>query len=295
VRERLRSLPVIGTALAVQERYGQVGGGALAQGIALAGFLSLFPLLLVAIAVAGYLSAGDAGWIDEIVGELGLTGTAADTLRTMLRHAEDSRRAASVIGLLGLLWSGLGVVAAVQRMIDRTWQATGRGLRDKLVALGWLAGAAAVFVASFGLSALLNVLPGALAPLGIAAGIGLNFVLFLWTFKALGRQLTGWGELLRGALLCGIGFEVLKIVGAVYVPRLVASSSSLYGPLGVVFAILAWLAFFGQLLTYGSVLNVVNHEAGHGTVVVQLEVPKVDGRVPLTADRSGSVTEVVTA
>ena len=45
----------------------------------------------------------------------------------------------------------------------------------------------------------------------------------------------------RGA----IGLEVLKLVGTVYVPRAVASSSALYGSLGVVFAILAWLAIGG--------------------------------------------------
>ena len=38
-----------------------------------------------------------------------------------------------------------------------------------------------------------------------------------------------------------VGIEVLKLVGGIYVPRAVASSSALYGSIGIVFAILAWL------------------------------------------------------
>ena len=45
-------------ALSVHERFGAIGGGPLSSSIALATFLSLFPLLLVLIAVVGFLSAG---------------------------------------------------------------------------------------------------------------------------------------------------------------------------------------------------------------------------------------------
>ena len=86
-----------------------------------------------------------------------------------------------------------------------------------------------------------------------------------------------------------VGFEVLKLVGSIYVPRLVASSSALYGSLGVVFAILAWLLFFGRLIVYSSVVNVVRWEEDHGTVTVDLPVPKMPGEVPTEATRAGEI------
>ena len=47
--------------------------------------------------------------------------------------------------------------------------------------------------------------------------------------------------------------------------------SSLYGPLGVVFAILAWLALFARLLVYATTLNAVpvsyTHLRAHETVL----------------------------
>ena len=88
-----------------------------------------------------------------------------------------------------------------------------------------------------------------------------------------------------------VGFEILKVVGAIIVPRAVASSSALYGSLGVVFAVLAWLLVYGRLIVYGAVLNVVRYEKGAGTVTVEIEVPRIDGEVPLTTNRGGAVDE----
>lgn len=84
--------------------------------------------------------------------------------------------------------------------------------------------------------------------------------------------------------------EILKVVGGIYVPRAVASSSQLYGTLGVVFAILAWLLFFGRLILYSTVLNVVLHERRAGTVVTTIEVPAQRGVQPNDdVTRSGRV------
>ena len=49
---------------------------------------------------------------------------------------------------------------------------------------------------------------------------------------------------------------MLKIAASVVVPRMVASSE-LYGPVGVVFAVLAWLLLFGRLVVYAAVVEVV--------------------------------------
>lgn len=291
MKERLEQMPVIGVLIRIQERFGEVNGTALANGIALQTFLSLFPLLLVAIAIAGFVSAGDATFSGDVIRELGLTGEASQNLRDALKNAEESKEAASVLGAAGLLYSGLAVVGAIQRSIDRVWQTHGEGLKDKLKALAWLLGAVVIFIASFALSVLLNVLPGFLAPLSIVAGLAVNVGLFLWTFTALGRLPIGWRALLPGAVMCAVGFEILKVLGSVMIPRLVANSSALYGSLGIVVAILAWLAFFGRLLVYGAVVNVLRWEGGHGTVQVPLEAPRVDNAIAVSADRSGAVVD----
>jgi membrane protein len=120
-------------------------------------------------------------------------------------------------------------------------------------------------------------LPGYVAPLGIVVALGVNFLLWAWTSKVLPNTRIPWRAVLPGSLFAALGLEALKAIGAFYVPRMVESSSQLYGTLGVVFALLAWLFFFGRLIIYSAVLNVVLWERDSGTVRVVTEVPAQPG------------------
>ncbi len=293
MKERLATVPVLGWLLRVQERFGEVRGTALANGIALQAFLSLFPLLILAISVVGFLADGDVTFAGDLIDSLGIPPEQqlAEDLRNAIETAKKSKGTTGAIGLGSLLWSGLNVVVALQRSVDSTWQTFGKGLKDKLRAVGVVFGAGLVFAGSFALSALINFLPGFFAPLSIVAGLAVNVALFLFLFVALGRVHTGWRAMLPGALFCAIGFEILKLVGTIYVPRLVANSSALYGSLGVVVAALLWLAFFGRLVVYGSTINVIQWETAHGTLKVPIEVPRVDTQIALESNRSGAVTD----
>ena len=280
-------------ATSVHERFVAIGGGPLSSSIALASFVTLFPLLLVIIAVIGFVSSGDSEFASSLVRDLGLEGRAAEVVQDSIDTAEGSRRAASVVGLLGLLWSGLGVVGSLTRALNAAWQAKGRGMVDRLYALRWLAGAGALFLITAALGPLLRWAPGPVKPLTVLAGLIVTTVLFLWTYSSLGNSNVGWRVHLPGALLVAVGIEILKVIGAVVVPAAVASSSALYGSLGVVFAVLAWLLVYGRLIVYGAVLNVVRYERGAGTVTVEIEVPRIEGVVPLTTTRGGAVDEMV--
>jgi membrane protein len=279
------------TAMSVHERFGEIGGGPLSSSIALATFLSLFPLLLVMISVVGFVSSGNADFTSDVISELGLQGEAADVVESAIATAEDSKRAASVIGLVGLLWAGLAVVGAMLAAFNAAWQVLGRGLLDRAFALAWFVAAGSLFLATFALGPALSWLPGVLVPANVLVGLVLTTVLFCWTYSTLGNNSVGWRVHLPGALVVAVGFEILKVVGSVYLPRLVSGSSALYGSIGVVFATLAWLAIYARLIVYGAVLNVVRYEASAGTVTVELEVPRIEGEVPLSATRGGAVDE----
>jgi len=283
------------TALKVQGRFGEVNGGYLASAVTLNAFLSLFPLMLVAIGVLGFFSLHHNVAAD-LISNLGIKDPAlTKQLTDTIAKAQQSRKTATVIGLFGLLWSGLGLVASIQYALDSVWQVRGRGIKDKLVALAWLAGCAILFALSLGGTTLLNFLPGVLAPLAIVVSLAFDLFLWLFTLYVLPHRKVPWKALLPGAILGSAGLEILKLLGGIYVPRLVSSSSGLYGSIGTVFALLAWLFFFGRLLVYASVLNVVRWEEDHGTVTVEIELPKLPGEVPVQASRSGDAEAQVTA
>jgi membrane protein len=275
LRQRARRWAWLRLALDVQERFGQVSGGYLASAITLAAFLSIFPLLLVASAVLGVVSGNRPDLAAELIDALGIPpgSDAADALEATLEAAESSKAAASVIGLAGMLWTGLGVVAALQYAYNAGWQVEGRGLRDKLFGLLWLAGASVLFVASFALTSAMALLPGFFAPVNLLFSLAVSFGLFLWAAKVLPNLDVGWRALLPGAALGAAGFQVLSLLGGIWVPRLVASSSAVYGSIGVVFAILAWLLLFGRVVVYANVVNVVLWERTHGTHRLDVEVP----------------------
>lgn len=289
-RWRARS-PWLDAVLTVTDRFGAVGGGPLAASIALSTFVSLFPLLLVVIAVAGFLSSSDAGFAAGLVHDLGLRGDAAQAVRDALATAEESRQAASIVGLGGLLWSGLGVVGSIQTALNAVWQVQGRGLLDRLVALRWLVGAGLLFLVTALLGPALRLVPGPIKPVTVLVGFAVTTALFVWTYTSLGNNHATWQRHVPGALLVAVGVEVLKAIAALYVPHAVTSSSALYGSLGIVFAVLAWLLLYGRLIVYGAVVNVVRHEAAAGTVTAAIEVPRIDGEVPLTTTRGGAVDE----
>jgi membrane protein len=264
-----------------------------ASSVTLTFFVSLFPLALAAIAVVGFLAAGDGDVADRIVDNLSLTGSAADTVRDAIDKAAESRRAASIVGFVGLLWSGLGVTNAVALAVRAPWQMKLDGIRTRLDGLVWLLGAILLGGASMALGWALNVVPDVASPLlaivVILVGIAVETAFFLWTFWSLGDRRAPLRALLPGALVGAVGFEILKLGATLWLPRLIANSSSLYGPLGVVFAILAWLALFARLVVYASATNAVLHEGHEGTLALEIRAPKLDDSVPLEADRGGAV------
>lgn len=278
------------TAVAVVARFGAVQGGPLASNITLAAFLSLFPLILVAIAVVG-LVANQADVAKSVTDQLSLKGDTANFVTKTLDSASKSKRAASIVGLAGLTWSGLGLVGAMETAFGAVWQAEGRGLKERGYAVLWLVGASLLFVASVAATSVSGLLPAPLTWLSLLPTMVVDTALWLWTFNTLtSRPGLPWRAHLPGAILGAVGLELLKIAGGVYVPRLVANSSALYGTLGVVFALLAWLALFGRLCLYSACLNVVRWEQAHGTVHVDIELPNVpvvgDGG-PVAASRAG--------
>jgi membrane protein len=244
--------------------------------------------MLVAVAVLGFVAAGsNTDLAQKVVDEMGLTGQAADLVTNTINAAKDSRQAASIVGLAGLLWSGLGVVAAIQAIYNGAWQVKDRGLKDKAIGLGWLLGGALLFVGSAAITTVLRWLPGFLAPLGVLLGFGVSFLLWLWTARVLPNKQIPWRHLVPGALFGAVGLELLKFAGAYWIPKAVASSSALYGSIGIVFAALAWLAFFGKLIVYSAVVNVVTFERHEGTVRAVVSLPSTDTDQVAVANRAG--------
>jgi membrane protein len=280
----------VGRVLAVHQRFSELHGSQMATAITLTAFLTLFPLALVAIAVLGFVQASSGDVADRLVDNLGLTGDAARTVTDAIGTAEQSRRLASVIGVLGLLWTGLGLSGAMAYAYNTAWQVQGRGMKDKLFALIWLGGLGVLVAAGFAATSSVEWLGGPASWLLVLGGIPVNVGIFLWTSLVLPNRRVGIRPLLPAAIVGGVALEVLKILGTQFVPRLVANSSALYGTLGVVFALLAWLLFLGRIVVYVAVIEVTGWERAHGTEETVIEMPALPEHTAAGATRAGERT-----
>ncbi len=258
----------------VFERYAEIGGNALAASLTLATFLSLIPLIVVAIAMLGFVASGSPDLADDVIDALGLSGTAADVVRDAIDQARRSRRSASVVGLASLLLTGLGLANALQHVHAAVWQQQRRGWRARLWAAAWLALVGLVFLAGFALTAAQRFLPAPLVPLTSLVGLAVGVAVLCSTVVLVPNPEVRWRDLLPAAVVGAVAMEVLKAVGAIWVPIAVSRSSGIYGPVGTVFALLVWLLVFGRLIVLVAVASVVRWEDRHGTSLRTIALPR---------------------
>ncbi len=247
-------------------RYDADAGDRLAASVTYYWFLSLFPILLLAISLLGYVY-GDQS--EEKVRQA-LTGVLPLQLVTTIGQTlEEARGPAGVVGLLGVLYSGLGWIDALREAIRTMWHQNllagnlvTRKLRDVVVLVGLFATIAASVVvtgattgATRAVLELLGIENDPLARtllrvLTYALAVVADTLLFLYLFARLARVRTPVRRILKGALLGAVGFEVLKVLGGIYVARTTSSGAATYGAFAVVVGLLLFLNLVSRLLMF---------------------------------------------
>lgn len=277
LKERLRGKPVVGTAIAVQERYDDDLGNQLAGSMAFFMFLSIFPILLASLAVAGFLLQGDVGAQAELQDAVaqavpGLEAAMGDTIDTVV----ENRGVLGIVGFLGVVFAGLRVVDSAQVATSSIYRfEDDRNVIVKklravvhLVVLGLMAVAG---VLAAGLGALLGdaaqqagvpedlaVTLGIIGPL-TAFALDLAFFLVAYRLLAVGEG-PEWSDLWPGALLAAVGWTLLKFFGARYVGGQADKWNELLGTLGSIIAAMLLLFLAGRIYVYGAELNAVRCE-----------------------------------
>jgi uncharacterized BrkB/YihY/UPF0761 family membrane protein len=261
------------TVVTVQRRYGEVGGDASSKAIAFSMFASVLPLLLVGIAVIGFVSHSRANFADDAIAKLGLTGSSADSFKQAMTASENNRAATSIVGFVTLLWTGLGLVKSIKRGGDRAWQLAGGAVSGVARTFVWLVGLAVLSGAVVASSAFIRFLPAVLAPLLLLSGLVVGICLFWWTGWILTEVRLPARSHRPGAIVCGALFFVITTFGTTYLSGQIAKSSAAFGVIGGIIAVLAWFALIGRLFVYSAVINVVMHERAYGTTTATMSIP----------------------
>jgi len=243
----------------------------LAAALAYYTLLSLAPLVVLALAIAG-LAFDQEATRDRLGTELGgvVGASGADAVRTIVENARTPSTGilSSALGLIVLLFGASGVFGELQGALNTIWEVApkpGRGIlgtvRDRLFSFAMVMGVAFLLLVSLLLSTALAAvgrffesnLPG-----GEAVWQIVNFLLsfavvsslFAVTFKVVPDVKVKWRDVWIGAVATAFLFTLGKFLIGLYLGK--SSVASSYGAAGSLVLLVIWVYYSSLILFAGA-------------------------------------------
>jgi membrane protein len=256
--------------IAVVRKFDEDQASNLAALLAYYAFFSFFPLMLVLVTTLG-LVVSDHPKIAEKVQDSVLSQF--PVIGDQLQGTQQLRGSALAlaIGLGAALWAGLALANAAQSALNTVWQVplfarpsiVTRTLRSLalILVLGLaiaLATATNAFVAgarSYGS----GIGTGARI-LAVALAFAVNVAVFAAAFRVLTDRRVSTQDVLPGAVLAAVGWQILQLVGGYLLAERIKGASHTYGTFAVVIGVLTWFYLQAQLTLFAAELNVVRRE-----------------------------------
>ena len=238
--------------------------------------LSLAPLVLMAVAVAGLIferATVEGRIVTEIRQLVGVEGS--EVVQTVLRHASDPEKSAHsvVIGIAVLLLGATTVFVQLQSSLNRIWKVEERThasmlwvlVKERLLSLAMVLAVGFLLlvsllvsaaVAAFGETALRGLSDAVVVLEGLNVLVSLVVVtlLFAMIFKVMPDAPVAWRDVWVGAVITAVLFTIGKSLIGLYLGR--TSIGSPYGAAGSLVVMTVWvfyasmIVFFGAELTY---------------------------------------------
>jgi len=244
------------------------------MGAALA-FYTLFsvaPILIIALAIAGYLFGAHTAETDLLAQLQELTGDAgAQALRNLLdsAHYSDKKGIAAALGIVTLLVGATSVFGELQHALDVIWgtpvRKTARAwwvmVRSRLLSFGMVLGVGFLLLVSLIASAVLAAFGGwlearfaqlqvILRMLDLTVSFGLTVLLFAMIYKYVPQEKIAWRDTWIGAAVTAFLFVSGKYFIGLYLGR--SSFSGAYGAAGSLIVLLLWIYYSAQIFLLGA-------------------------------------------
>jgi YihY family inner membrane protein len=261
--ERQRRHRAIAFPYAVIKRFGEDRGTEYGALLAYYGFFSLLALLLVVTTVMATVLADHPDLrqqvVDAITNRVPVTGDAVATNVGALNRSG----IALLLGVLLLLWSGLGVVNTAQSAFNTMWAVPRhqwpnlwvRALRS----LGVLGVVGVALLVATGVGPALALLGRGWVQL-LAAGlvtIAVNTTALVICFELLVASRIGLRRLLPGAFGGGLAMFALQFLGTYYMAIVVARAGAFYGTFAAAIGLLVWIGLQARIVLMANEINVV--------------------------------------
>lgn len=237
---------------------------------------SLGPLLIIVIAIAGFVFGEDAakGQIfTELKNLLGPDG--AVMTETILKGAASKSAGlfAAILSIILLVLGSIGVFLELQESLNIIWGVElkpGRGLwlffRNRVISFSMVVATGFLLIVSLIISSLISMLNNfmngkfpSLIPMAFIfnnlSSLIVLSVLFALIYKILPDVLISWKYVWLGAVLTSVLFTLGKYVISLYLGS--SSFSSTYGAAASLVIIFVWIYYSGLILYFGAELTQV--------------------------------------
>ena len=256
--------------LAMRSLRGWKDDGATGMGAALA-FYTLFsmaPLLLVALAVAGFFfDRGQAQHllieqIGQLVGERPAAG-----IESLLQAASDQEaaRTSAAFGIVTMLLGATTVFAELRRDLNIVWRCKLEKvsgiwgfIRTRMLSFGLVMAIGFLLLVSLVLSTVLSavgdlIIPGSSLAARMAelvTSLAVLTALFAMIYKFLPSRRIAWSDVWVGAAVTSVLFWIGKFAIGLYIAKSAVASS--FGAAGTVVVIIAWVYYSSLIFFFGA-------------------------------------------
>jgi membrane protein len=281
-----RRHPAVGFPYAVFKKYGEDQAGNQAALIAYYGFLSLFPLLLVAVSILGIVLAHNPSLQHQV-----LNSALKDfpVLGTQIRrnvHSLNRTGIGLALGLAGTFYGARGVASAAQNAFNHIWH----------VPKSDRPGFPINTLRSFGLILVVGggiVLTTALSGLGGGTGGGtqaalrvgvfavsfvLNVFIFWVGFRLGTAKMIPARSMIIASVFAAVSWQILQGIGTFLVSHELKNASEVYGTFAFVIGLLWWIYLQAQFTLYALEIDVIREKKLWPRSLVQPPLTEADER-----------------
>jgi membrane protein len=241
------------------------------QGAALA-YYSLFalgPLMLISISIAGLVFGAEAvrGQLSvqlaSLLGEQGAKG-----VESLLAGVGQPREGfvASLVGVVTMLIAAVTVVVQLKEALNLVWRAEAKPasgmlglIRKYAVSLAGVLALGFLLLVSLLITTLLSAMGNALSGyfhetllqlLSLAVSLIVTTFLFAMMFRFLPDIEVGWRDVLAGAFITALLFELGKFLIGFYIGK--QGLESTYGAAASLVVVIVWVYYSAQLVLFGA-------------------------------------------
>jgi YihY family inner membrane protein len=261
--------PVTAFIVAVIKKFGDDGAANHVALLTYFAFLATFPLLLALTGVVGLVLRGHPGLQhrleDSALAEFPIIGNQLHSQigSSLLHHSGP----ALVIGIVGAVLGARGLANAVQKTLNDVWHVP----QVERPGFPWKALRTLGLLALMGVGVVLTAVAASLAGTGEVIGLhgvpvkGLAFSvatviyvgLFLATFRIAVARTVATRDLVLGAVMCGVAWQILLALAGVIVSHDLRHAHAVAGVFGVVLGLLAWFGLQATVTLYAVEADVV--------------------------------------